>query len=79
LNIGFLDRPNYGFGLFHTARLAEKLGESEITAIEFGVAGGNGLVALEHHAGSLEAETGVRTIIFGFDTGKGDAPASRFP
>ena len=50
LELGSVDYAWYGYPLLHAAWLAKKLGHSEIAAIEFGVAGGNGLVALERHA-----------------------------
>jgi len=42
-----------------------------ISVIEFGVASGNGLVALENVAAEVERLTGVAVEVFGFDTGKG--------
>jgi hypothetical protein len=54
--------------------LAAKLGHSRISAIEFGVAGGNGLIALESHARFVKKETNVDVTIFGFDTGTGMPP-----
>ena len=66
-----IERPWYGHCLLHAAQLARKLGHKRISAIEFGVAGGNGLLALERHAAHVTRETGVDVAIFGFDTGKG--------
>ena len=37
-----LERPNYAYCMLHAARLAQKLGLDRISALEFGVAGGNG-------------------------------------
>lgn len=71
LELGAVDRPWYGYCLLHSAWIARKLGYTRITAIEFGVAGGNGLVALERHAKSVEKETGVEIAIYGFDSGAG--------
>src|SRR6185312_2919376 len=65
LEIGSIDRPQYGYGLLSAANLARRLGHSEMTAIEFGVAGGNGLVNLEMHAEHVRRETGVKIVIFG--------------
>jgi hypothetical protein len=47
------------------------LGYKRIAALEFGVAGGNGLVALEQHAEYVQRETGVEVAVYGFDTGQG--------
>jgi hypothetical protein len=68
-------RPQYGFGLLHAARLARRLGIPGISALEFGVAGGNGLLALEAHATRVTRETGVEVEIYGFDSGAGLPPA----
>ncbi len=74
VRLGSIDRPHYGYGLLQAASLARKLGHSQIAAIEFGVAGGSGLLALERHAMLVKKETGVDIIIFGFDTGAGMPP-----
>jgi hypothetical protein len=42
-----------------------------ISVAEFGVAGGNGLVALDRYAAAVERETGVKISVYGFDTGIG--------
>jgi hypothetical protein len=57
--------------LLQAARLAARLGVPRISAIEFGVAGGNGLLALEDHASLVTRETGVEIEIYGFDSGSG--------
>jgi hypothetical protein len=71
LRVGSIDRPDYGWPLLQGARLAEKLSYPAISAIEFGVAGGNGLVALERHAERIEKITGVRIDVYGLDSGAG--------
>jgi hypothetical protein len=43
-------RPKYTWGVLHGAYLAQALGIHGISVIEFGVAGGNGLVSLERIA-----------------------------
>lgn len=73
-----IDRPHFGHCLLHAAKLARRLGHRRISAIEFGVAGGNGLVSLESHARHVERETGVETEIFGFDTGGGLPPPTDY-
>jgi hypothetical protein len=40
-------------------------------AIEFGVAAGNGLLAMQREAEEITRETGVRVKVFGFDSGTG--------
>lgn len=42
------------------------------------MAGGNGLVALEMHAGHVTRKTGVEVSIYGFDTGSGMPPPADF-
>jgi hypothetical protein len=69
-----LDRPNYAYCLLHSARLARRLGHERISALEFGVAGGNGLIALEQLAEQVEREVGVKIDIYGLDTGAGMPP-----
>ena len=64
-------RPSYTWGLMHAALLAKALHLERISAIEFGVAGGNGLVALERAATKLERAIGVGIDVHGFDTGQG--------
>lgn len=64
-------RPHFTFGVLHAARLAQTLGLERISVIEFGVAGGNGLIALEKTAEGVEKLFGVGIDVYGFDTGKG--------
>ena len=68
-------RPNYTWALLHAGHLAKKLGIPRISAIEFGVAGGNGLVALEKAAELVEQKIGTAVDVYGFDTGAGLPPA----
>lgn len=64
-------RPQYLFGTHRAALQAKAEGVSEIVVAEFGVAGGNGLIALQDHAWEVEAATGVGIRVYGFDTGRG--------
>lgn len=68
---GAVDRPNYLAGVLAAAELAKADGIAEISVIEFGVAGGGGLVRLQEYAKLVEAQTGVAIQVFGFDTGEG--------
>ncbi len=65
------ERTHFIYSLYHTAMQAKALGMKRISAIEFGVAGGNGLLALEEYSELIEKETGVKIDIYGFDTGSG--------
>src|SRR6187549_2659720 len=49
--------PQYTWGVLQAAHLATTLGIRRISVIEFGVAGGNGLVALERAFERAEAES----------------------
>jgi hypothetical protein len=51
--------------------MAAGLGIERISAIECGVAGGNGLIALESVAEFVEPLLGVGVDVFGFDSGTG--------
>jgi hypothetical protein len=64
-------RPDYLWGSLHGAHLAKSLGIGTVSLIEFGVAGGNGLVDLDQIALAIEALLGVRAGVYGFDTGRG--------
>jgi hypothetical protein len=57
--------------LLRAADLARSTGIQEITAIEFGVATGAGLLNLERIARKVTKTTGVRINIVGFDSGQG--------
>jgi hypothetical protein len=71
LDYDLFDRPHYAYCLANAARSARALGIEAIAALEFGVAGGRGLLALEALATEVEREYGVRIEIYGFDTGEG--------
>jgi len=71
LQYNALIRPEYGFCMYNAAVLALALGYEEISAIEFGVAGGAGLVNMERHAKEIKKELGIDFQIFGFDMGSG--------
>ena len=64
-------RPQYAYCIYHAGLLARSLGYPSMSVVEFGVAGGNGLVNAEYHAAQTEATTGVKIEVYGFDTGAG--------
>lgn len=64
-------RPAYLLGLLTGAEVARYRGVPEISAIEFGVAGGQGLLTLQEEAEAVERETGVSIKVYGFDYGGG--------
>lgn len=69
--LGSEQRPHYTWGIAHAAYLAQNLGIERISVIELGVAGGNGLVALDRAAESVETALGVGIDVIGFDSGQG--------
>jgi hypothetical protein len=68
---GCARRPAYLWGVLQGAGQARTLGIPRITVLEFGVAGGNGLLALERIATQVGALCAVAIDAVGFDTGKG--------
>lgn len=66
-----LERPNYAYGLYLAALQAKRLGYPRMSAVELGVAGGNGLVALERLAKRIGEHFGMPIQVHGFDTGTG--------
>lgn len=64
-------RPNYLAGVLAAAKEAATRNIPRILAVEFGVAGGNGLVALQEIADAVEKTTGVEIGVVGFDAGSG--------
>lgn len=66
-----LPRPHFAYGIYQAATQAKHLGYDAMSVIEFGVAGGNGLVAMEELAALVGADTRVRIQPYGFDTGAG--------
>lgn len=71
LRLDALPRPHYAYGVYHAALQARALGLPAISAIEFGVAGGQGLVELERVGDMVRAETGVEVKVYGFGLAKG--------
>jgi hypothetical protein len=64
-------RPQYTWSLIHSALIAGRLGFKRVSALELGVAGGNGLLALEDAADAVSEATGVAIEVHGFDSGRG--------
>jgi len=63
--------PGYAYSMYNSALQAKALGIRKISAIEFGVATGHGLLAMEQHAREIEKELGIEYEVFGFDMGTG--------
>lgn len=64
-------RPHYSYCVYQGAQLAKRLGYERISVIEFGVAGGRGLLNLEFHAEQISKLFGIKIDVYGFDTGEG--------
>jgi len=71
-------RPQYAYGVFHAAQQAKSLGLDGISVIEFGVAEGDGLIALESVAREVADHFGIRISVLGFDGGEGMPSASDY-
>jgi len=68
---GVQARPQYLWPVLQGARIAKALGLDRVSALEFGVAGGNGLLALEAAATAADSLTGLAIDVVGFDSGRG--------
>jgi hypothetical protein len=64
-------RPNYAWGVLQGASLAKNLSIPRVSVVEFGVAGGSGLAALEQVSTAVESIMGVNIDVYGFDAGTG--------
>ncbi len=64
-------RPHYETILLESVIEAKKLGYDNITVLELGVAGGNGIISLEKYKKKIEKLTDIKINIFGFDLGEG--------
>ncbi len=66
-----IQRPHYAYCLLRAADLARRLDIPKISAIEFGVAGGNGLAFMRDFSREVTKATGIEIDCYGFDTGQG--------
>ena len=69
--LGSLKRPQYAMGLYAAALEAKALGIEHISAVEFGVASGHGLLNMEALAKRIGRFLDVEIQVFGFDMGSG--------
>jgi hypothetical protein len=67
-------RAHYAYGLLEGAEQAAAAGLRSFTAVEFGVAGGEGLLNLCKLGDRIKAATGIEVQIAGFDSGTGMPP-----
>jgi hypothetical protein len=71
VNEGGGQRPHYLWGGLQGVNLAKALGFSKVSFIEFGVAGGNGLLEMEKIALKLESAFDIEILVHGFDSAGG--------
>ncbi len=64
-------RPHYETILLESCLEAKKLGYEEVSILELGVAGGNGIISLEKYKKKIEKIYDIKINIYGFDTGTG--------
>lgn len=75
---GLCERPHYAHCLWNAADLARRLGHRRMSVLELGVAGGNGLVAIERHVRAIERLMPIEIEIYGFDTAAGLPPPADY-
>ena len=64
-------KPHYESILYEACLEAKKLKINQVSVIELGVAGGNGIVSLEKYKRNIEKVLDISINIYGFDTGSG--------
>ena len=64
-------RPHYGYNILKTFEEAERLGIEKFSIIEFGCAGGSGLIDIEYHVERLQKYFKIEVDVYGFDAGDG--------
>ncbi len=74
IDFDIVQRPHYAYGLLAAADQAAEQGLKAFTAVEFGVAAGEGLLNLCSIAKRVEQATGIAVKIAGFDSGCGMPP-----
>ncbi len=73
-------RPHYYACMLEAALLARALDHRSISVLEFGVASGNGLLAMERYAEKIQRRIGIEIALYGFDMGdQGGLPATTDP
>lgn len=66
-----LPRMHYAYCIYSAALEAKALGYSSFSVIEFGVAGGNGLVNCEFHSKEIARILSMDIEVYGFDSSQG--------
>jgi hypothetical protein len=78
IDFDLIIRQNHAYGLLDVADQAKQLGYTRVSAFEFGVAAGAGLLNLQAIAKKVTALTGIEFDIYGFDSGTGMPPPRSF-
>ena len=71
LEDGKLHYPYYADCIWRAANYAKYKGYERISVLEFGVAGGRGLIRAELYAIEIERLVGIKIDVYGFDSGVG--------
>lgn len=71
LKMQAVERPYYGYPILYSLKLAKSLGYKKVSIVEFGVAGGNGLVNIENHVREIRKKIDIEVEVYGFDVGSG--------
>ena len=71
MKINALERMHYAYICYNAAKLAKKLNYDRISVIEYGVAGGRGLLILEEYAEEIKKLLNINIDVYGFDLGTG--------
>lgn len=66
-----LERMVYAINIWRMAETAQQIGIKEFSVIEFGVAGGNGLVIAEFYAREISRLFNLKIEVYGFDNAAG--------
>jgi hypothetical protein len=74
--LGHVYRPHYAYALLETAKLAKVLGHKSISILEFGCAGGAGLLDIEYHINEIKKYFDLGFELYGFDSGEGLPPSN---
>lgn len=75
---GYEYRPHYAYNILKSFQEAERLNYSSFTIIEFGCAGGSGLIDIEYHVKRISRYYKISTKVFGFDAGDGLPPSNDY-
>ena len=71
-------RPHYAYLVLKTFQEARRLGYNKFSILEFGCAGGSGLIDLEYMVHKINRFFNYDVQIFGFDAGEGLPPSKDY-